>query len=132
MSISITVRLMHADSDFDPVKMKVKMKFLKQQQPTFLYLWRRVHNWIIYCEDDTEPITDLDISLEHLADKRLRARLATQDDLPLLERMDGECEEKLYEILNKQIEALTRLREQKEQLRAGIFARGFFSKIDLT
>lgn len=101
MSISITVRLMHADSDFDPVKMKVKMKFLKQQQPTFLYLWRRVHNWIIYCDDDTEPITDLDISLEHLADKRLRARLATQDDLPLLERMDGECEEKLYEILNK-------------------------------
>lgn len=110
-------------NDIAPDEWKVSISFRVASNPTFFNVWVRMKSWLIYAEGESAPISDLDIPLEDLVGKRLRARAWTPADKQLEDTLNHECDKRMLRILDDQIATLATRLSAREKARQLVSAR---------
>lgn len=124
--IAITVNLPVSCADWSilgPTEWSTTMLFSKKQKPTFLNLWGRLKDRLIYKEGSTVPISDLDIPLEQLESETLYARTITSRERDLEYRLNQECDQRQVNMIDEQIAALRKELNKKKTIQADITQR---------
>lgn len=125
-TVTIVIYLPDANDDWNdigPDEWKASMSFSLNKNPTFFNVWGRMKCWMIFIEGSPLPITDLDIPLEQLADKRLHARAWTAADKPVEDAINHEYDKRMLMILDGQIAALATRLSLREKARQIVSAR---------